>query len=85
MRNVTYSSFRKDMKSELRACRDDAEPVLIVNLDESENAVVINVRDYEALMETIRIYENRPLHDKILKGLEELRSGAVQERDLLDA
>lgn len=85
MRTVTYSLFRENMKSELRACRDDAEPVLIVNRDESENAVVINVRDYEALMETIRIYENRPLHDKILKGIEEMRRGEARERDLLDA
>jgi antitoxin YefM len=85
MRTVTYSAFRKDLKSELRRCRDDAESLLVANQDDSENVVVMNARDYDALMETIRIYENPYLHDKILRGLDQLKEGKVTERELADA
>ena len=85
MRVVTYSSFRENLKSELRRCREDAEPILVANRDEAANAVVLNVRDYEALMETIRIYENPALHEKILRGLRQVVEGTATERELFDA
>lgn len=85
MRTVTYSSFRKDLKSELRRCRDDAEALLVTNQDDSENVVVMNARDYDALMETIRIYENPYLYDKVLRGLNQLKEGTASERQLIDA
>ena len=85
MRTLTYSSFRNDLKSEMRRCRDNAEALLVANKDESENVVVMSARDYDALMETIRIYENAYLHDKIVRGLDQIRSGQGQERELIDA
>ncbi len=85
MRTVTYSAFREDLKSEMRRCRDDADCLLVANRDESENIVVMNAGDYDALMETIRIYENPYLHEKVLRGLEQVRSGEVHSRELLDA
>lgn len=63
------------MKSEFQRCRDDAEPLLVSNRDERDNVVVMNARDYDALMETIRIYENPYLHDKILRGMEQVKAG----------
>ena len=45
----------------------------------------MNARDYDALMETIRIYENPYLHDKILRGMEQVKAGEGVERELLDA
>ena len=85
MRTLAYSTFRENMKSEFQRCRDDAEPLLVTNRDERDNVVVMNARDYDALMETIRIYENPYLHDKILCGMEQITSGEGVERELLDA
>ena len=85
MRTLAYSTFRENMKSEFQRCRDDAEPLLVANRDERDNVVVMNGRDYDALMETIRIYENPYLHDKILRGMEQITSGEGVERELLDA
>jgi hypothetical protein len=45
---------------------------------------VINQRDYEAQMETIRIYENAYLHNKILKGMEEIEKGKGLVKELID-
>ena len=84
MRTITYSAFRQDLKSEMQRCRDDAETLLVANRDETENVVVMNARDYDALMETIRIYENPQLHDKVLRGLEQLRAGKGSIKELID-
>ncbi len=85
MRTLAYSTFRENMKSEFQRCRDDAEPLLVSNRDERDNVVVMNARDYDALMETIRIYENPYLHDKILRGIEQVKAGKGVERKLIDA
>lgn len=85
MRTITYSTFRKDLKSEMQRCRDDADCLLVANRDESENIVVMNANDYDSMMETIRIYENPELHEKILKGVAQIKSGKGNKRDLLDA
>ncbi|WP_165062976.1 MULTISPECIES: type II toxin-antitoxin system Phd/YefM family antitoxin [unclassified Adlercreutzia] len=85
MRTITYSNFRKDLKSEIQRCRDNAESLLVTNRDETENVVVMNARDYDSLMETIRIYENPELHNKILRGLQQIRSGNGIQQELLNA
>lgn len=85
MRTVTYSAFRKDLKTELQRCRDNAESILVANKDETENVVVMNARDYDALMETIRIYENPYLHDKVLRGMQQIRAGQGTDRELPNA
>ncbi len=68
MRTITYSEFRKNMKAEFRRCRDDADILMVTNKDYSENVVVMNARDHDAMLETIRIYENHYLHDKIKRA-----------------
>ena len=84
MRTITYSNFRKDLKSEMRRCRDDAESLLVANKDDSENVVVMSARDYDSLMETIRIYKNPYLHTKIARGMQQAREGRATRRELLD-
>lgn len=85
MRTITYSSFRQNMKNEMQRCRDDAETLLVTNRDESENIVVMNANDFDSLMETIRIYENPYLHDKILRGMKQIEAGKGLEKELIDA
>ncbi len=85
MRAITYSSFRQNLKDEMRRCLDDADTLLVTNKNEEENIVVMNANDYEALMETIAIYENPYLHDKILRGIAEVDEGGGVEKELVDA
>ena len=85
MNAVTYSSFRRDMKAHFRAARDDAETILVTNNDPSENVVVMSQRDYESLMETMRIYGNPYLREKIARGMEQVRRGDISIHDLAEA
>lgn len=75
MEAIAYSAFRSGLKTKMRELRDSADVLLVTNADPSENIVVMNARDYESLMETVRIYENPYLFDKIREGDRQIAAG----------
>lgn len=78
---VTYSTFRNNLKSYLRKVNEDADTLLVTNTDPADDVVVIGKDDYESLMETMRIYNNPYLRDKIARGLAQARSGRLIHND----
>lgn len=82
---VAYTNFRKDLKAYLRQVNDDADMLLITNKNPEDNVVVMSASDYDSLMETLRIYENPALRDKIHRGMEQVRHGRTSRHDLVDA
>lgn len=66
------------------AARDDADTILVTNNDPRDNVVVMSQRDYESLMETVRIYENTYLYDKLRRSMEQARSGDVSIHDIVE-
>lgn len=81
---VAYSNFRKDLKTYMRHINEDAEPLLVTSNDPAYNVVVVGAADYDALMETIRVYENPYLRDKVAKGLADAQAGSVAEHALVE-
>ena len=84
MQAVTYSAFRQNLKQHMRSARDDADTILVTNNDPSENVVVMSQRDYESLMETVRVYENPYLRDKLDRGMAQVARGDVSVHDLVE-
>lgn len=84
MQAVTYSAFRQNLKRHMRSARDDADTILVTNNDPSENVVVMSQRDYESLMETVRVYENPYLRDKLDRGMAQVARGDVSVHDLVE-
>jgi antitoxin YefM len=84
MQAVTYSAFRQNLKQHMRSARDDADTILVTNNDPSENVVVMSQRDYESLMETVRVYENPYLRDKLDRGMAQVARGDVSVHDLIE-
>ena len=41
-------------------------------------------RDYESLMETVRVYENPYLRDKLDRGMAQVARGDVSAHDLIE-
>lgn len=82
MEAITYSAFRNGLKGKMRELRDNAEVLLVTNNDPSENIVVMNARDYENMMETVRIYENPYLYEKLKRGIAEAEAGNISARDI---
>lgn len=79
---VAYTNFRKDLKSYMRRVNDDADMLLVTNKDEHDNVVVMSVSDYDSLMETLRVYQNQYLRNKVLRGMEQIREGAAVQHDI---
>lgn len=72
MEAVAYSTFRNNLKSYLRKTRDDADTLLVTNTNPEDNVVVMNVRDYNSLIETMRIYNNPYLKEKLDRSIAQL-------------
>ena len=84
MEAVAYSTFRSNLRSYMDKTREDAEPILVTAKDPSANVVVLNVRDYESLIENARITNNPYLMDKLRRGREQVRAGTVSEHELVE-
>ncbi len=84
MQAIAYSTFRRSLKTYMKQVNEDADELLITNSDPGDNVVVIGARDYDSLMETLRIYQNPPLHDKIRRGMDQVEAGAVAEHPLVE-
>ena len=84
MEAVTYSAFRNNLRSYMDRARDSAEALLVTSSDPTSNVVVMSSRDYDSLMETVRIYENPYLRDKIVRGMEQARAGKTPTHELTD-
>ena len=80
---VAYTNFRKDLKSYLRRVNDDADMLLITNKDPGDNVVVMSADDYDSLMETLRVYQNPVVFDKVRRGMAQVRSGSTDLHDLV--
>ena len=85
MEAVAYSTFRSNLRSYMHKTREDAEPILVTTKDPSANIVVLNVRDYENLVENARVMNNPYLMDKLRRGREQVRTGSVSEHEFVEA
>lgn len=85
MEAVAYSTFRSNLRSCMDKTREDAEPILVTAKDPSANVVVLNVRDYENLVENARVMNNPYLMDKLRRGREQVRTGTVSEHEFVEA
>lgn len=47
--------------------------------------MVLNVRDYENLVENARVMNNPYLMDKLRRGREQVRTGTVSEHEFVEA
>lgn len=84
MRAITYSAFRNNLKENIRQIRDDAEPLLVTNKDAEDNIVVINQSEYDSLMETVRIYQNPVMYERIRRNMQEVIDGNVIQHSLVE-
>ena len=61
MEAVNCTTFRANLRSYLDKTRDDAEPILVTSNDPDASVVVVNVRDWDNIMENEYVRSNRYL------------------------
>ena len=81
---VAYSNFRANLKTYMRKVNEDADTLLVTNADPEDNVVVMSA-DYASLMETLRVYQNPYLSDKVMRGMAQVRQGQTMAHDLIEA
>lgn len=83
MNIVTLSEFRSQLKRIMDTASDQHEPV-IIKRSKGENMILLSSSDYEALKETAYLLSNRANAEHLRKSLQNLHSGNVVAKNLIE-
>ncbi|MHB8280419.1 MAG: type II toxin-antitoxin system Phd/YefM family antitoxin [Candidatus Humimicrobiaceae bacterium] len=80
---VNYSKLRNDLKKYCDSANDDFETI-IVTRKSGGNVVLLSEAEYNNLMENLYIRSDPGYYKKLLKSIDELKSGKVMKTELID-
>jgi len=83
MRQISYTEARATLASVLDAATDDLEEVVVTRAGH-EAAVVVSLREYEALKETAHLLGTPANARHLQRGLEEFAAGGFAPRERLE-
>lgn len=81
--NISYSSFRKNLKKNLDNIADKHERIFIT-FHNVRKAVVLSYEDYESFSETVYLLQNPVMATRLLKSIEDVKKGKLEEHTLID-
>jgi antitoxin YefM len=84
MTAVNYSSVEKNLKKYLDKVTNDFETIIVTRGDDEENIVLLSESEYNNMIENIYIRSNPEEYAKLLKSIEQLKSGQGMERELVE-
>ena len=84
MRVVNFSDARNRLKSVLDQVVEDHDYTIISRRD-SDDAVVMSLDHFNALMETVHLLKSPANAGHLAKSIDQYRSGKVENHELLDA
>ena len=73
METTTYSSFRAGLKRKLDKITDDHD-ILIVNRKGNKDVVVMSLKDYNSMEETLYLLSSKNNAQKLRLGIEQLKN-----------
>ena len=79
----SYSDVREKFKSYCDKATNDFETI-IVTRSRGENVVLISESEYNNMLENLYIRSNKEYYNELMKSIEQLKSGKVKQRDLVD-
>lgn len=83
METTTYSSFRAGLKRKLDKITDDHD-ILIVNRKGNKDVVVMSLKDFNSMEETLYLLSSKNNAQKLRLGIEQLKRGKVVKKALKD-
>jgi antitoxin YefM len=83
METITYSNFRAGLKRKLDKITDDHD-ILIVNRKGNKDVVVMSLKDYNSLEETLYLLSSKANAEKLRLGIKQLKEGKVVKKSLKD-
>ena len=80
---VNYSKLRSDLKKYCDSANNDFETIIITRKS-GGNVVLLSEAEYNNLMENLYIRSNPEYYKKLLKSIDELKSGKIIKTELID-
>lgn len=80
---VNYTEFRLNLKASLDSVTKDSER-LIISRGKNDNAVLISLKEYNSLMETIYLTSTENNRQRLNDAIERDKSGLFETHELID-
>jgi antitoxin YefM len=82
MEVLNYTEFRLNLKASLDAVTKDAE-TLIINRGKNDNAVLISLKEYNSLIETIHLSSTEKNLQRLNEAIERDKAGVFESHELI--
>ena len=83
MQVVNYTEFRRSMKAKLDQVSDDGD-IVIINRSESKNVVLISLREYNSLKETLHLLSSENNRNRLISAVDRANKGEFESHDLIE-
>ena len=83
MQVVSFKELRKNMKTIMNDCCNNHD-LTIVTRQKEPALVMMSLEEYNAWQETFYLMKSPQNHAQLIKSMENVRKGRVQERDLVE-
>ncbi|MWN04806.1 type II toxin-antitoxin system prevent-host-death family antitoxin [Gilliamella sp. Pas-s95] len=83
MRHISYSAARANLSAKMDEVVNDRMPTIITRQN-GNNCVLMSYEEYASLEETARLYRSPANAAHLLRSLEQINSGKLQEHQLND-
>jgi antitoxin YefM len=83
METTSYSSFRSSLKKKLDKVTDDHD-LLVVNRRGNKDVVVMSLKDFNALEETLYLLSSKNNAVNLRLGIDQIKAGKVIKKKLKD-
>lgn len=83
MQVVNYTEFRRSMKAKLDQVSDDGDTV-IINRSENKNVVLISLREYNSLKETLHLLSSEKNRNRLMSAIDRADQGEFESHPLIE-
>jgi antitoxin YefM len=83
MRVVGYSEFRNHLVQNLNAVNEDKE-IVVVSRTHGKNVVVIDMDEYNSIVETLYLVNNKANRIRLEEAVEEMNKGISFKHNLIE-
>lgn len=80
---VNYSNVRENFKSYCDRANNDYETIVITRKS-GGNVVMLSEAEYNNIMENLHVRSNKKAYGRLIESLEQLKSGQVHARKLIE-
>ncbi len=83
MEVLNYTEFRQNLAKSLDKVNDDAE-IVIVSRSKGKNVVVMDLNEYNAMVETLHINKSEANRKRLQEAINEMNSGTHHAHNLIE-